>query len=165
MNIIDCDKTINLYMLNHQNGFIKACCRFITYLGSGIVWFSLYPIIYILGTTQMRVFVFSIIVAELAGLLLTIVIRNLVKRSRPRPYSDFLKFCPWNQYSFPSHHAFRSSLLATSWGIYFPQFSLFFIFAALFICFTRLYLQKHYWSDLAVGLIIGALCSSFVLYI
>lgn len=88
-------------------------------------------------------------------MLTIIILRYITKRKRPvTQYKPFF-LAPWNRYSFPSHDALRSFLIAVILGANYSGLLPFLLFMAATIGFTRLYLSKHYLSDVLVGSLIG----------
>jgi undecaprenyl-diphosphatase len=118
-----------------------------------------YLFLFVLGTEKIKAILPSVIMAELLGLLIIIVSRNLIKRERPTAYKSFLLSLPWQGNSFPSHHALRVSMLATMFGTAYPSLLPFLIFAAAAVSISRIYLEKHYPFDILVGSFIGFLCA------
>jgi len=163
--IIIWDHAIHAWVIKNQHARLKMVFRFITCFGSGITWIFLYSVIFLLGTAPIRNLIISIVIMELLGLLIIIISRNIIKRQRPIPYLNFLAPFPWHKNSFPSHHALRVSFLAASWGMNYPQELPPLICAAVTISFSRIYLQRHYLSDVLTGSFIGYLCAWFVLQI
>lgn len=99
------------------------------------------------------------------------VIKHLVQRPRPPlPASTFLLLhqIP-STYSFPSGHtasSFGASITLSDWKspkpvVRFVFMTLIYIIAVS-ISFSRLYLGLHYLSDIAGGVLLGALCSRWV---
>ena len=149
------DHTVHSWIIAHQNKPLKLLFQIITSFGYGIVWFLLYPVMYHFGTPEIKTLTISIFLSELIGLLVIIIMRNIIIRPRPKPNAKRLIDYPWNDRSFPSHHALRASVLATCFGAYYPSAFLLLICAATLIIFSRIYLQKHYLSDVFTGSIIG----------
>ncbi|MBF0452072.1 MAG: phosphatase PAP2 family protein [Candidatus Magnetomorum sp.] len=92
--------------------------------------------------------------AELLGLLIIILLRHATKRNRPR------KLRPrwidaWNKYSFPSHHACRAFIIASIMTLFYPTFMPLYYFWAMMIGYSRIYLLKHYFSDVVCGSLLG----------
>jgi len=161
--IIMWDLLLSNWMNKHQNKSVRKISQIITCLGSGYFWVPIYAIMFILGTTKFRTIIVSIVLAELLGLLAIIVLRSLVKRERPIANIIFLLPLPWQSNSFPSHHALRVSMLATTFGIVYPSSLPVLIFCAIIVSISRVYLEMHYAFDVLVGSFIGFLCAWLVL--
>jgi undecaprenyl-diphosphatase len=163
--LIAWDLSILNWVIKHQDRRARKVFHIITYLGSGYIWIFAYLILFVVGTDKVKAVVFSVILAELLGLLIIIVLRNLVKRERPVAHISFLLPLPWQSNSFPSHHALRISMLATIFGTAYPLWLPFLIFAAALVSVSRIYLERHYLFDVLVGLLIGFLCAWLVLFV
>jgi undecaprenyl-diphosphatase len=161
--LVSWDISLNNWVVRHRDRRARKLFRIITYLGSGYVWALAYSIIFILGTDKIKAILFSVILAELLGLLIIIVLRNLIKRGRPNEGITFL--LPWQNNSFPSHHALRVSMLATMFGTAYPLWLPFLIFSATVVSISRIYLEMHYPFDVLTGSFIGFLCARLVLFI
>jgi len=163
--LIACDLSIINWVIKHRDQRARKVFRIVTYLGSGYVWTFAYLIIFALGTDKVKAILFSVILAELLGLLIIIVLRNLIKRERPTTDITFLLPLPWHSNSFPSHHALRVSMLATIFGTAYPSSPPFLILSATVVSISRIYLERHYPSDVLAGSFIGLLCARLVLFI
>jgi len=159
------DISIINWVIKHRDQRARKAFRIVTYFGSGYVWTFAYLILFTLGTDKVRTILFSVIFAELLGLLIIIVLRSLIKRERPTTDITFLLPLPWQKNSFPSHHALRISMLATMFGTAYPSWLPFLIFSATMVSFSRIYLEKHYPFDVLTGSFIGFLCAKLVLLI
>ncbi len=157
------DLSLSNWVIRHRDRRARKVFRIVSYLGSGYVWTFAYLILFALGTDKVRAFLFSVILAELLGLLIIIVSRNLIKRERPNADITFL--LPWQNNSFPSHHALRVSMLATIFGTAYPSWLSFLIFGAAVVSISRIYLERHYPFDVLAGSFIGFLCARLVLFI
>jgi len=159
------DLSLSNWVIKHRDRRARKVFRIVTYLGSGYVWTFAYLILFTLGTNKVRAILFSVILAELLGLLIIIVSRNFVKRERPTTDIIFLLPLPWQSNSFPSHHALRVSMLATMFGTAYPSWLPFLIFSATIVSFSRIYLEMHYSFDVLAGSFIGFLCARLVRFI
>jgi undecaprenyl-diphosphatase len=73
-------------------------------------------------------------------------LKRLVGRERPDASDDL---------SFPSGHASFAFSTATVMGHYYPRFRPAFYLAATLVAFSRVYLERHYPSDVLIGAMIG----------
>jgi undecaprenyl-diphosphatase len=110
-----------------------------------------------------------------SSFLANIVIKNLVRRTRPfstHPIStdshNFHQFpliltnYPFD-YSFPSGHAATSFAAATILAYFDKKRKKLFYLIAVLIAFSRVYLGYHYFLDVIVGAMLGYLISKFIL--
>lgn len=151
------DQKISDYFASHQTLWLNAAFRVLTNLGSGAVWISVYALVLVFLRERFGKLLYTFILAEVIGLAMIVVLRYITRRDRPTKRYKCFFLTPWNKYSFPSHHALRSFLIAVVLGTAHPRLLPLLLFAASVICFTRLYLSKHYLSDVVVGALIGTL--------
>lgn len=140
-----------------QNPRLRAVFGGVTYLGAGAVWVPLYTLFLIIAGANLRHLVATLIIAEMMGLFFIITLRYKTKRERPAQQNRVFPLSPWNRYSFPSHHALRSFIIAFVLGIDFPWLLTFLLPAAGVVSFSRIYLSKHYLSDVLAGALLGIL--------
>ncbi len=69
--------------------------------------------------------------------------------ARPRPYGG------GSSYSFPSVHAANIAAQATLFARFYPRITIAFAVMALLVGYSRVYLEKHYPSDVIGGFFIG----------
>ena len=149
------DQKISEYFAAHDRRWVKELFRAFSHLGAGAVWISVYVFCLIFFRDHACRLILSLILAELIGLSVIIILRYLVKRNRPSANYRCFYLTPWNRYSFPSHHTFRAFVIAIIIGRSYPGlFSLLIIMAA-FVGFSRIYLSKHYFSDVLAGLLLA----------
>ncbi|MBF0100236.1 MAG: phosphatase PAP2 family protein [Desulfobacterales bacterium] len=151
--IIRIDKSIHHYVLQYQKPWLIHLMNLITFCGSGAFAFLLYVSLFVFSDDTNLVF--SLICADCIGLLIIICLRYLTKRERPLKDINQRFFDPWNRYSFPSLHAMRVTMFASLFSMTYPTFSYALILGAICIALSRLYIQKHYLSDITVGALIG----------
>ena len=126
----------------------------ITALGSIFVHLALAAAAYALGD--------ELFVTLLKGLLLIYVVnvplKLLLFRERPRRMQHRTLWERFEAASFPSVHAVRVVFLALALGFRFgnPLFWLLVLGIAVAVTYSRIHLQKHYWTDTAAGIAIGA---------
>ena len=153
--LLRADQKISEYFAAHDSRWLKELFRAFSSLGAGAVWISVYILCLIFLRDHVRGLILSLIVAELIGLSVIIILRYMVKRKRPDENYKCFYLTPWNRYSFPSHHTFRAFMVAIIIGMSYPGlFPLLIIMAAL-VGFSRIYLSKHYFSDVLAGLLLA----------
>lgn len=99
----------------------------------------------------------------LAALASSHLVSHVVKRlvNRPRPILRFERIRAFNvpicAYSFPSGHTTASFAVGVSYAMAFPGYSLFWVFWATLVGWSRIYVGVHYPSDVLAGSVVGTL--------
>ncbi|XP_029639976.1 phospholipid phosphatase 6 isoform X1 [Octopus sinensis] len=105
--------------------------------------------------------VFNLFFGLIFDILLVCLIKWLVQRQRPSAnYMDMVATSKVDQYSFPSGHATRACYLAIFIAKQVPDTRKLIVFTytwAAFVCFSRLLLGRHHFTDVLCGCIIGVL--------
>ncbi len=149
------DRIISQYFSSHNNGWLRSALGTLTHLGSGGVWIIIYALLFIFLDDHFTQLLLTLILAEMIGLLTIIILRYMTKRKRPSIHYKYYFLTPWNRYSFPSHHTLRVFIIAVIVGKDYPEiFPLLLIMAAT-VSFSRIYLSKHYLSDVLAGAFLG----------
>ncbi|MCK4634808.1 MAG: phosphatase PAP2 family protein [Candidatus Aenigmarchaeota archaeon] len=107
------------------------------------------------------------LLAIVLSLVLSLVIRYFYFRARPGNgkihYDSALKRL--DDSSFPSIHASKAMIMAVILSQGLPLLTTVLIwYIALIICGTRIYLKKHYPTDVLGGVILGLFVSYLVIY-
>jgi len=157
VKFLEIDRKINEYFVSHNNPKLRTALRALTYLGTGALWIPIYALVLGFFYNHFTPLILNLILAELMGLLTIIILRYMTKRKRPIIKYKYFPLTPWNRYSFPSHHTLRSFIIAVIVGTDFPTLLPFLIIMAVMISFSRIYLSKHYLSDVLVGTLLGIL--------
>ncbi len=158
--LMEIDRIISHYFASHNNPWLRAALGALTHLGSGAVWITVYALLLVLFHDHFSQLILALILAEVIGLLTIITLRFMTKRERPIIHYQYFSLTPWNRYSFPSHHALRSFIIAVILGTDFPGLLLFLLVMAATVSFSRIYLLKHYSSDVLVGVLLGILLTT-----
>lgn len=161
--IITLDGKVNSKLAGFHKPWLKAILAIITLLGSGPFWAAVYACIFIFGPGALRPLLTPVIEAELATLVIILFLRYLTRRQRPRADRGGRPLDPWNRYSFPSHHAARMIMLSVIFGAHYRGSLAGMLPAAVLIGFSRLYLEKHYLSDVLAGAAVGGLVGAAAL--
>ena len=96
------------------------------------------------------------------GWILAFILKLLIKK--PRLLESFYPFGIIN-YSFPSSH---TTLVFAALPVLFvktKKIRWYWLIYALFVGYSRIYLGKHYISDVIAGIIVGILSGIFIIYI
>jgi undecaprenyl-diphosphatase len=158
---IEIDRRVSEYFANSKNRRLNKTFAVLTHLGDGALWLTIYALIFFFLYDRYTRMLYALVSAEIIGLSLIISLRYITKRRRPdRNYTSII---PWNKYSFPSHHSLRTFLIATIIGIYSPHLLPFLLSVAVVVSFSRIYLLKHYLSDVFAGALLGFLTANISL--
>ncbi|MFH1491303.1 MAG: phosphatase PAP2 family protein, partial [Pseudomonadota bacterium] len=149
--MIAIDQGVSRYFKSHNGPRLRAALGMATCLGTGAVWVPLYALFLVISRGQTFRLVSILVLAEVTGLFFIIILRYRTKRERPAKSVKVFSLTPWNRYSFPSHHALRASILTVVIGTGFPRLLTFLLPVAAVVDFSRIYLSKHYLSDVVVG--------------
>ena len=149
------DRRISIYYASDNNQFLQSGFSVISNMGSGLVFISILLFLLIICYDYCSQIVLFILLAEIAGLIAIVILRYATRRKRPLASRNLFWFSPWNKYSFPSHHAFRSFMVATILATKYPISIPFLFIVAISIGFSRIYLSKHYLTDVIAGAFLG----------
>jgi undecaprenyl-diphosphatase len=163
--IIALDGKLNSKLAGFREPWLTTIMTIITQLGSGPFWAAVYACIVVFGPRALRPLLPAVIEAELATLIIIITLRYLIRRQRPRPDRGGRALDPWNRYSFPSHHSARMIMLSVLFGAYYRGSLAGMLPAAVLIMLSRLYLEKHFLSDVLAGAAIGGLVAAAALWL
>jgi len=114
---------------------------------------------------------FQIAAAQCLSVIVVRIIKVATGRSRP---TLFLKkaiygFHGWHleslYHSFPSGHSATAFTLATSLAFFFPRYRIPFFATAVICSSSRLFLHKHFLSDIIVGAVIGIVAGNAMYYL
>jgi undecaprenyl-diphosphatase len=161
--IITLDGKLNSKLAGFRKPWLTTIMAIITHLGSGPFWAAAYTCIFVFGPRALRPLLTAVIEAELATLVIILTLRYLTRRQRPRPDRGGRPLDPWNRYSFPSHHSARMIMLSVVFGAHYRASLAGMLPAAVLIGFSRLYLEKHFLSDVLAGAAVGGLVAAAAL--
>ena len=124
----------------------------------GSLWFYIILMLFFLIQENYQVFK-KLIVGFVLIYGITIIIRSIWFKNRPKKYSYNNYIEKLDAASFPSLHATRISFLGLFFASYFNNFMLSFLIVVLvlIVLYARTYLKKHDWKDVIAGFIIGIL--------
>lgn len=162
---------IHLYLTTHHNEFSDTLFLWLTKVAEG--WFGI-PLLVVLLCYQYRAF-FLTGLTYLVSAIITQILKNFVFEEHLRPI-HFLRNHPLFREipnmetllhnSFPSGHStsafalfFCLALISKSNPVKFAMF-----FCALFVAYSRIYLNQHFLQDIVAGSLIG-IATGIIFYI
>lgn len=149
------------FAINHlpHNSFFDTFFGFLSFAGIyGGVFLGFAFVLYLKNRKKVKKQLVALLVAEILYIFLVeIFLKNIIVRPRPQftitdavlPY-DFS-----HSFSFPSGHAVISFAAAFILGREHKRLKWFYYLLAFLIAFSRIYLGKHYPTDVLVGAVIG----------
>ena len=156
------DYRISGYFAAPNNGPMQSGIGVFTHLGTFWFWSAVYLLGIIFLYHDLSQLIAASLGAEITGLIVVILLKTGTKRARPSSTYRPFALTPWNKYSFPSHHALRCFTLAVLIGTNYPGWLLFSLLTAGGVGFSRIYLSKHYFSDVIAGAVFGVCIGSAV---
>lgn len=159
--------------LNHlpHNLFLDTLFGFITFVGYlGGIWIVISLLLYFKNKKKYEKLLKLIFLIDILSLIIgEWFLKNII--ARPRPKIDLpgaiVPFDFYHSFSFPSGHAVMSFAAAFVLGRVHKKSKWLYYSLAMLISFSRIYLGKHYPSDVLVGavigLLIGYICHKFYL--
>ncbi len=158
--ILQTDRKFSEYFQAHENRWLKKLFKAFSHLGAGALWISIYGLGFLFLGDRFHELILTLIFAELTGLIIIIILRYRIRRKRPSADYRCFFLTPWNKYSFPSHHAFRAFLIAIIVETKYPGLFPWLMITAAIIGFSRIYLSKHYLSDVLAGMLLALVVAS-----
>jgi len=165
--VIELVKKFDIKIINiinkKKHSLLDKIMFFLTVLGNaGTIWII---VIMFFLLTKNSTIAFKLSLSLLSSAWLgNIVIKPLFERKRPYQVYQDLKRIPRkiNDYSFPSGHSITSFSVATTMFFIDPIIGSCFYFLALFIAYSRIYLNMHYFSDIVIGALLGIIVGAFI---
>ena len=163
------DTAISLWINDHHSEFLDLFFKYMSNMGDG--WFCGMIFLFLL-LYKVRWSLTGLLAYTVTGLI-TQAIKHISVMPRPKLFFDSidLNFVEgiylYSNFSFPSGHttsAFSLFLLLTFITPSKPLGIIYFILALL-VGFSRVYLFQHFYSDIYVGSIIGAIFTFWILYL
>lgn len=155
------DRTIAVYFKSVQN---EGLTRFFLIFDPLWVMIILYAIILFLVWTKVNhKWTFRLLLTLVLTLGISLALKLTIMRDRPAGIKEFFPIIHLVDYSFPSNH---SSLIFSTLPILdkeLKKLKVAWIFLAVIISFSRIYLGVHYLSDVIFGGLIGYLIGFAVL--
>ena len=139
-------------------GMKKIIWKFISFFGS-IYPFIIFNLIVLIFNKDSALKLFILLVLSLVVAALIRLVYFKQRPDRSRTNNIWLRI--YNS-SFPSVHAMRAVILSYFLSQINIFLSIFWILGFL-VCYSRIYLKKHYFSDVVVGAIIGLILCMIIL--
>ena len=142
-----------------SNFFIDTFFSEVTLFGT-MLFYSV--VLLIMSRIDFSLFIRSFIILFIVEVVCG-AIKLVYPKNRPLPEKEVLQWPllqKWNSSSFPSIHAARAAALATILVNSYPNDKILLaaaIAVAIAVGYSRVYLRKHDLTDVAAGLVIGAL--------
>ncbi|OGG02939.1 hypothetical protein A2W14_02020 [Candidatus Gottesmanbacteria bacterium RBG_16_37_8] len=161
--IFSADRQI-LLIINHlpHNFFTDSFFLFFSFAGYyGVIWFVITVLLFLFDGLDNRREVTALFITVLSEIFLVeIFLKNLFLRIRPETAigDNLVKLLgPTASYSFPSGHATIAFAAAYILSRQRPKLTIFLFFLAVIVAVSRIYLGKHYPSDVIAGAVLGML--------
>lgn len=161
---------IHLYLIKYNSPFFDFLAKYITYLGDGLV-ISIIGVLVLL--VHIRAGLFILISYYISGLIAQVFKRTLFSEyPRPSKFFDGIAglhvidgVTLYSNFSFPSGHATTGFAVFFVLAMMTPRkyAKLIFLFFALMVAYSRVYLSQHFLMDIVAGSILGTVIS-FLLY-
>ncbi|MBF0566132.1 MAG: phosphatase PAP2 family protein [Nitrospirae bacterium] len=161
-SIIVFDLCLKRYIKKSVPVWLKNAMAIITHMGDGPLWAIIYSILFLIHSQGTNKLALQLVEGEGIGLLTLIPLRYLIKRERPAVTYTY-NLLKWNNYSFPSLHSLRAFFLAVTFGSANRVVLTLCLMIAFIIGTSRVLLLKHFFTDVAVGAIIGITIGLYLL--
>ena len=148
------DKAFMAILSRIQRPWLVRFMGYLTRLASAFVFLPACIFFLVFGQGQFPTVAFTTLIGECILLPIIVLLRYRTRRERP---SNVIarQWTPWNRFSFPSHHSARAWMVVPLVLVHYPDALPSIVMMAIFISFSRLYLQKHYPSDVLTGAVLG----------
>ncbi len=144
---------------------------FVSFSNSSVFLWPLVVVIFILlwkgGTRAILAVILVIICIAVIDPSTHYILKKLFGRLRPCHTLDDLRMiigCG-GLYGFPSNHAANSFAAAAVLSLFFRRYTVIFAAMAILISFSRVYLGKHYPTDVFAGAVWGIAAAFLIVYI
>lgn len=158
------DNSVADFMISIQNSFLTALFSVPTYLSEkGIIWILLGLVLLFCKKTRKFGIVYAVTLM-LAFLSSECLLKHIICRERPfiaRSDITLLISAP-SGYSFPSSHSCSSFACAVCILLYRKKYAPFALAFAFLVAVSRLYFTVHYFTDVLIGSLLGALWAIIV---
>jgi membrane-associated phospholipid phosphatase len=157
--------------INHRRNYIlDTSMPYLTFLGDGLFYALVAAILFFRNKQVGKL----LIIAGLANMLISYVLKKYVFGPIPRPTSfftegqlDLIQGVDYaHLFSFPSGHTMTAFTLATllNLTIVSSKYQWLLLFGAMVAAFSRIYLLQHFYIDVVAGEVIGISIGMIVYY-
>lgn len=160
--LLQLDRDLFLF-INHlpHNFLLDSFFSLLSFVGYfGAVWFSILILLFIWKEIKERDALWAFLLSSGITLIFSeLALKNLIGRLRPEfsiP-TALVIFDSTHSFSFPSGHATIAFAAAYILSVYHRKFAKWYYLFAALISFSRIYLGKHYPSDVLAGAVLGLL--------
>lgn len=159
------------YFFNH-NLSLPLLDKFFVFITEAkhwmITYFVLWGIVFFKGGKRGKIIaVVSLLVITVSDQLSSFVVKNLIGRIRPcnaLPDVKILAGCT-DSFSFPSSHTVNNFAIAVFIYKFYPNLKWILFIVATLVSISRIYVGRHYPSDVIGGMIIGSAIGYIFSYI
>ena len=174
LNIAYTQKELFFWVNTHYTKFLDIFMELYTNAGNGV--FCILLSVIILLFIKIRPGLAMLASFSLSGIIVQ-VLKLFIFTDHQRPWAAFVatnpvhlvnNFTPFTNNSFPSGHEATAFCMATLLVLIIPRInpfiSVLLFLLALLVAYSRIYLSQHYFIDVYVGSIVGALSSALIYY-
>lgn len=147
--------------------FNRACRRrrvaqffaVVSRLGDGIFWYALIGLLPVVYGCEAMLLAVMMMASGICGMVIYKLLKAATARHRPFANNPQIlrETLPLDEFSFPSGHSLHSASFTIIGTYYFPELGWILVPFAAFVAMSRVVLRLHYPSDVAVGLLLGAM--------
>jgi len=140
---------------------IAQMSKWISKSGDGHLYVLLGGYAFLVGGHRELAFVVSSISAFAIELPIYVLLKRTFQRKRPHDLSSEVTafITPSDRFSLPSGHTTAAFLMASLISIYYPSLSTVAFLWASCIGISRILLGVHFFSDIAIGILLGLFCA------
>ncbi len=158
---------LNLIQRYLKSSFMDSFMVFITTLGNkGLVWI-LISLLLMIKKEYRKIGLYALLALILVTVLGEGILKNAIGRVRPFVGIEGMELLikEPRSFSFPSGHTAIAFVMASVLGHKIKRMRIPLYILASLIAFSRLYLFVHNPSDIVAGIILGFLCSTFIIFL
>lgn len=153
---LDYDLSYKIAKSIDTNSPVRKIFQISTVTGTAFFWFIITPIWYYLFNGDQEAITFGFI--TLVMLLPVFIMKQTIRRNRPDFKDTRFGAVIFDEFSFPSGHATRSTYVVILMSFYMKELLIFWILWALLMISSRLILGVHYVSDILGGIVLSLFC-------